>query len=181
MLPPNELGFHGFTPLKGWDAQMNAQTLEARAAEFLDQKRIAIAGVSRDNSHHPVGNLIYRRLKETGHTVIPVNPKLEVFEGQQCYSNVQAIPEQVDGVVIITRPEATEKVVRDCATKGVKRVWMHQSVASSTSVSPTAVAFCKDNGIEVIAGGCPMMFGPGADFGHRCMKWFLKATHKLPV
>lgn len=160
---------------------MNTRTLDAKVAEFLDQKRIAIAGVSRDKSKHPVGNLIYQRLQETGHTVVAVNPKLAVFDGKPCYPNVRAIPEPVDGVVIITRPEATEQVVRDSAAKGIKRVWMHQSLASSTSVSPKAVAFCRENGIDVIAGGCPMMFGPGADLGHRCMKWFLKATHKLPA
>jgi hypothetical protein len=37
--------------------------------DFLAQKRIAVAGVSRDGGHHPVGNLVYRRLKTTGHDV----------------------------------------------------------------------------------------------------------------
>jgi hypothetical protein len=50
---------------------MNASTLDARVDDFLAQKRIAVAGVSRDESHHPVGNLIYRRLKKTGHDVAP--------------------------------------------------------------------------------------------------------------
>jgi hypothetical protein len=33
----------------------------------------------------------------------------------------------------------------------------------------------------VIAGACPMMFGPGADVGHTCMRWFLKLTRGLPA
>ena len=33
----------------------------------------------------------------------------------------------------------------------------------------------------VIAGACPMMFGPGADFGHTCMRWVLKLTGGLPT
>jgi hypothetical protein len=33
----------------------------------------------------------------------------------------------------------------------------------------------------VIAGACPMMFGPDADFGHTCMRWFLKLTGGLPA
>jgi len=41
-------------------------TLEARVDDFLAQKRIAVAGVSRNDSHHPTGNLIYHRLKTTG-------------------------------------------------------------------------------------------------------------------
>ena len=47
---------------------MTTPNLETKVHEFLAQKRIAVAGVSRNNSHHPTGNLIYRRLKEAGHT-----------------------------------------------------------------------------------------------------------------
>lgn len=46
---------------------MTLTTLDAKADDFLAQKRIAVAGVSRRDSHHPVGNLVYRRLKSTGH------------------------------------------------------------------------------------------------------------------
>ena len=46
---------------------MTTMTLDAKVQDFLAQKRIAVAGVSRDNSDHPVGNLIYHRLKNTGH------------------------------------------------------------------------------------------------------------------
>ena len=109
-------------------------TLEARTRDFLAQPRIAVAGVSRDNSHHPVGNLIYRRLKKDGHEVFAVNPNMQTFEGDRCFPNVQAIPGGVDGVVIITRPEATDQIVRDCGEAGVRRVWMHRSVRKSTSV-----------------------------------------------
>jgi hypothetical protein len=52
------------------------------AAYFLAQKRIAVAGVSRDGKDHPVGNLIYRRLKATGHEVFAVNPHMQAFEGE---------------------------------------------------------------------------------------------------
>lgn len=160
---------------------MNATSVEARANEFLAQKRIAVAGVSRNNTHHPVGNLIYHRLRTTGHEVFPVNPHMPTFEGDRCYPNLQSIPGGVDGVVIITRPETTARIVRDCGDAGVRRVWMHQSVGRGTSVSPEAVDYCRQHDISVIAGGCPMMFGPGADFGHTCMRWFLKLTGGLPA
>ena len=107
---------------------------EARVHDFLAQKRIAVAGVSRDNSHHPVGNLIYHRLKRTGHDVFAVNPNMQSFEGDRCYPDVRSIPDGVDGVVIITRPEITERIVRDCGEAGVRRVWMHQSLAKGSSV-----------------------------------------------
>ncbi len=151
-------------------------TANSKVDDFLAQKRIAVAGVSRDNSRHPVGNLIYQRLKNTGHEVFAVNPHLETFEGDRCYANLQSIPGGVDGVVIITRPEITERIVQDCNDARVHRVWMHQSFGKGTSVSPRAVEYCLQHDISVIAGGCPMMFGDGVDFGHACMRWFLKLT-----
>jgi uncharacterized protein len=160
---------------------MTTPTFETKVHDFLAQKRIAVAGVSRDQSHHPVGNLIFQRLKRTGHDVFPVNPHMQAFEGERCYPDLKSIAGGVDGVVIITRPEVTEQIVHDCAEAKVRRVWMHQSLGKGSSVSPEAVEYCRQHDISVIAGTCPMMFGPGADIGHTCMRWFLKLTGGLPA
>ena len=156
-------------------------TLDMKVQDFLAQKRIAVAGVSRNKRHHPVGNLIYDRLKKSGHEVFAVNPQMTTFEGERCYPDLQSIAGGVDGVVIITRPETTARIVRDCDAAGVRRVWMHQSVGKSTSVSAEAVEYCRQHHISVIAGACPMMYGDGVDFGHTCMRWILKVTGGLPV
>ena len=155
-------------------------TLDAKVRDFLAQKRIAVAGVSRDNGGHPVGNLIYQRLKTTGHQVFAVNPHMQSFDGDGCYPDVKSIPGGVDGVVVITRPDATDRIVRDCSDAGVRRVWMHQSAVGGSSVSPAAVEYCQQHDISVIAGACPMMYGPDVDAGHTCMRWLLKLTGGLP-
>lgn len=160
---------------------MQTMTLQKKVDEFLAQKRIAVAGVSRDKSNHPVGNMIYHRLKTTGHEVFAVSPHMQTFEGDRCYPDVQSIPGGVDGVVIITRPGTTAQIVRDCRIAGVPRVWMHQSLAKGTSVSRDAVEFCNQHGISVIDGACPMMFGAGVDFGHTCLRLYLKLTGGLPT
>ena len=156
-------------------------TLQTKVDDFLTQRRIAVAGVSRNNSHHPVGNLIYRRLKTSGHEVFPVNPHMRTFEGDPCYPDLRSIAGGVDGVVIVTRPETTERIVRDCGDVGVRRVWMHQSLGrNASSVSPAAVEYCREHDISLIAGACPMMFGDGVDLGHACMRWILRVTGGLP-
>ena len=160
---------------------MALTTLEAKVDEFLAQKRIAVAGVSRHNSHHPVGNLIYHRLKSTGHDVVPVNPHMETFEGDRCYPDLQSIPGGVDGVVIVTRPEVTERIVHECGDAGIRRVWMHQSMQKGSSVSPNAVEYCRQHEISVIAGACPMMYGADVDFGHTCIRWIIRLTGGLPT
>lgn len=156
-----------------------AASLHGKVSEFLATKRIAVVGVSRATGAHPAANLIHHRLRKAGHEVFAVNPNMETFENQRCWPDLKAIPGGVDGAVILTRPETTEQVVRDCEAAGVRRVWMHASFVGS-SVSPEAVAYCQQHGIQVIAGACPMMFGEGVDFGHACMRWLMGLTKALP-
>ena len=160
---------------------MTTTTLDTKVHDFLAQRRIAVAGVSRNNDHHPAANLIYHRLKTTGHDVFPVNPHMQTFEGDRCYPDLQSIPGGVDGVVIVTRPEVTERIVHDCSDSGVRRVWMHRSIGKGSSVSPEAVEYCRQREISVIAGACPMMYGDNVDFGHKCIRWILKLTAGLPT
>ena len=160
---------------------METTTLETKVRDFLAQKRIAVAGVSRDKRNHPAGNLIYQRLKKSGHDVFPVNPNMRTFEGDRCYPDLQSIPGGGDRVVIVTRPEVTERIVRQCGDAGVRRVWMHRSIGKGSSVSPEAVEYCRQRDITVIAGACPMMYGDNVDFGHTCMRWILRLTGGLPT
>ena len=160
---------------------MTTAAFDLKVQDFLAQKRLAVAGVSRNESGHPAANLIYRRLKNTGHDVFAVNPHMQTFDGDRCYPDLQSIPDGVDGVVIVTRPETTERIVHDCSAASVPRVWMHQSMAKGSSVSPEAVKYCEEHEISVIAGACPMMYGADADFGHTCMRWILKLTGGLPA
>jgi len=159
---------------------MTPDTLDAKVDDFLAQKRIAVVGVSRKNSH-PAANLIYRRLKTSGHDVFAVNPHMQTFDGDRCYPDLHSIPGKVDGVVIVTRPETTERIVHQCSETGVRRVWMHQSIRKGSSVSPEAVDYCRRHDISVIAGACPMMYGTDADVGHTFMRFVLKLTGGLPT
>lgn len=155
-------------------------TLAVQAEDFLSQKRIAVVGVSRTNG---TGNGIFTALRDRGYDVVPVNPHATEIAGATCYPSLKAIPGGVNAVIIVTRPETTEQVVGECAEVGVTHVWMHHNAlfgAGNSSVSDTAVAFCRAHGIDVIPGACPLMYGPHADFGHKCMRWILGVSGKLP-
>jgi hypothetical protein len=153
--------------------------MKEAAAEFLSHGQIAVAGVSR--SSEGAANLIYRKLRSLGYKVFAVNPHAETVEGDKCYPNLAAIPDHPDGVVIVTKPEVADQIVRECADLGINRVWMHKGMDSKgASVSGEAVAFCRERGISVIPGGCPMMFCKDADLGHRFMRWLLGLTGGLP-
>lgn len=152
-------------------------TLEAAAHDFLAHRRIAVAGVSRTGTTE-VANTVYRKLRDRGYGVVALNPSAEEVEGDPCYPDVASVDGRVDGVFIATAPEAAPEVVRSCMRAGVPRVWMHRSFGAG-SVSEEAVALCREAGIAVIPGACPMMFLE-PDVGHRCMRWLLKWTGGLP-
>jgi predicted CoA-binding protein len=112
---------------------------------------------------------VYQRLRDRGYEVFAVNPNATEVEGDQSYPNLRSIPGGVEAVVIGTRPELAEGTMHECAELGIKHVWMHHG-AGATSVSEAATEYGRQHGITVIDGGCPLMFAPTADFGHKVMR-----------
>jgi predicted CoA-binding protein len=155
------------------------QKTKETAAEFLTHKRVAVTGVSRTGKSHG-SNVVYQRLRERGYEVFAVNPNADEVEGDHCYPTVGSIPGGVEWVVLGTRPETVETTVHECEQLGVKRVWMHQPPFGPGSVSKTGAAYGREHGMTVIEGGCPCMFGPTADAGHKVMRIMGRATGKVP-
>jgi hypothetical protein len=152
--------------------------IKEAASEFLAHKRIAVTGVSRTPAGHG-SNVVYKRLRERGYEVFAVNPNAEEVEGDRAYPDLRAIPEGVDAVVIGTRPELADETMRECAELGITHVWMHRGPGAG-SVSETATAYGRGHGITVIDGGCPCMFGPTADFGHKAMRFVFSLSGNVP-
>jgi predicted CoA-binding protein len=144
------------------------QSVNEAASAFLANKRVAVTGVSRRPKTHG-SNSVYRRLRERGYDVVAVNPNAQEVEGDHSYPDLKSIPGGVEAVVIGTRPEIADTTMHECAELGIKHVWMHWG-AGGTSVSDTATEYGRQHGITVIDGGCPLMFAPTADFGHRVIR-----------
>ena len=142
--------------------------MKEAAARFLAARRVAVTGVSRTPETHGSNN-VYKRLRERGYEVFAVNPNADEVEGDRCYQDLKSIPDGVEAVVIGTRPEIAEATMRECAELGITQVWMHRGPGAG-SVSEAATAYGRAQGITVIDGGCPLMFGPTADFGHKVMR-----------
>ncbi|UUY04410.1 CoA-binding protein [Svornostia abyssi] len=154
------------------------QKIKLAADEFLALKRVAVTGVSRSPKDHGA-NFVYRRFRDRGYKVFAVNPNADEVEGDRSYHALRDIPGGVEAVVIGTKPETADATMAECADLGIKHVWMHRGPGEG-SVSPTAAAYGREHGIEVIDGGCPCMFGPTADPGHKVMCSMLKMTGNVP-
>jgi uncharacterized protein len=145
------------------------QTIHEAASAFLANRRVAVTGVSRHPENHG-SNAVYRRLRDRGYEVYAVNPNTREVEGDRSYPDLRSIPGGVEAVVIATRPEVAEDTMRECAELGITQVWMHRGPGTG-SVSAAATDYGRQHGIAVIDGGCPLMFGPTADLGHKVMRF----------
>ena len=154
------------------------QKMKDAASSFLANKRVAVTGVSRNPQGHG-GNVVYQRLRQRGYEVFAVNPNADSVEGDPCYHDLKAIPGTVDWVVIATSPQNAETTMHECVDLGIKRVWMHRSFGAG-SVSASAAEYGRQHGVTVIDGGCPCMFDPTADSGHKAMCFVCTLTGGVP-
>ena len=85
----------------------------------------------------------------------------------------------MEALVIGTRPETAASNMEECVDLGIAHVWMHRLYGSG-SVSEAATAYGRRHGVTVIDGGCPLMFAPTSDPGHKIMHVMATATRKAP-
>jgi predicted CoA-binding protein len=154
------------------------QKIKNAASEFLAYKRVAVTGVSRTSGDHGA-NVVYQRLRSRGYEVFAVNPNADEVEGDPCYHDLRSILGGVEAVVIGTSPRHADETMRECADLGIKHVWMHRGPGGG-SVSETAAEYSRAHGIAVIDGGCPCMFGPTSDPGHKAMRFVLTISGNVP-
>jgi len=157
---------------------VDVTTIKDAATQFLGNRRIAVTGVSRTAAGHG-SNAVYQRLRARGYEVFAVNPNGEQVEGDRTFPDLPSIPGGVDAVVIATSPQHADATMRECVQLGIKQVWMHRAFGAG-SVSATATAYGREHGVTVIDGGCPLMFDPTADGGHKVMCALLKLTGAVP-
>jgi predicted CoA-binding protein len=146
-------------------------------AEFLSGKRFAVAGVSRNPAQ--AANAVFRKLRSSGYEVFPVNPNATETEGALCYPSLESIPGAIDRVIVVTHPSVSVELVRQSSARGVGELWFHRSFGQG-SVSDEAIQECGARGIKCIVGGCPLMYCEPVDFGHRCMRWWLRRKGRVP-
>jgi hypothetical protein len=123
--------------------------MENLVKDFLKQKRFAVVGSFRNKSKFAYKILV--DLIEKGYEVFPVNPRLGEVEGRVCYKTISDIPGGVDVANIVTPPQVTEGILKECLQKSIKRAWLQPGAES-----PAGIQFCRDNGIKVIHSMCVM-------------------------
>ena len=140
--------------------------------DFVDKKKIAVFGVSRDKNKF--GNYAYKELKKKNYTVFGVNPKMDEIFGDKCYPDIASLPEKVEAAFISVHPDETAKITEGIIEAGIKNIWFQQGTGSKE-----AVAYCRENGIKPITGECIMMYAEPVESFHAFHRWLWKIFGKL--
>jgi uncharacterized protein len=157
-----------------WTASMDNVKVTREIVEgFLAQEALALAGASRGGKKF--GNTIFKDLSVKGYRVHLVHPDAREIDGAACVSSLEELPEAVGGLVLVVPPAQSEKLVREAHAAGIPRVWMQQGAES-----PTAIEYCRANGMEVVHGECIMMFAEPVHGLHSFHRWVSKVFGKLP-
>jgi predicted CoA-binding protein len=145
---------------------------------FLAERRIAVIGVSRNPQHF--SRALCREFLQRGYDIVPVNPALADVEGRRCFASVRDIDPPVRAALIVTPAAATDAVVHQCLAAGIPNIWLHRS-GGQGSVTPAAVALCREQHVNLVAGECPLMFLPNPVFFHRAHGFIKKIFGSYPV
>src|SRR5574338_147632 len=99
-------------------AKPNAEFME----KFFTPQSVALVGASATPGK--VGNSVLDSLAKHDYkgTVYPINPKSEEILGIKCYPAIEAIPGNVDLVVVCVDLSVTPPVLEACAKKGIHNV-----------------------------------------------------------
>ena len=113
-------------------------------------KTIAMVGASANPTAFSYG--VLRVLKETGYTMIPVNPRLAGSEirGMKVYESLAAIPEPVDMVEVFRDKSALYGVTEEAIAIGAKVLWAQIGV-----IDNEAAKLAEAAGMKVVMNKCP--------------------------
>jgi predicted CoA-binding protein len=155
--------------------------MAARTRELIDgfmaQKRLAMVGVSRDPKDF--SRMLFREFLKQGYDAIPVNPNTVEVEGRKCFARVGDITPGVGSVLLMIPPAESSPVLREAIEAGARRVWLYRAVDKGGNHEET-MALCREKGINLIAGYCPFMFFPKAQFFHRLHGFFMRLVGTYP-
>ncbi|MGE5328375.1 MAG: CoA-binding protein [Deltaproteobacteria bacterium] len=111
--------------------------------ELLKLKTWVVVGASENKEKY--GCKIFKRLKNLGYNVMPVNPNYENIFGEKCYPNLMSLPQKPDVINLVVSPKHGMKTIEEASALGIKYVWLQPGTFNDELLD-----FAKEKGIETI-------------------------------
>jgi predicted CoA-binding protein len=118
--------------------------------EFLGADAFGLVGVSRNPKKF--GYTAFKELKDKGMNVVPVNPFADKIYDSEVYHDVKSLPENVNGLIVMTKKSETPGVIREAKEKGFRQIWIQQMADSEAAINEL-----EGSGINFVTGECILM------------------------
>ena len=145
---------------------------------FLSLPRIALIGVSRKEGQY--SRTVFQELRKTVASLTPVNPSAREIDGFSCVASVADVHPSPEGAILLIHAGAVLQTVRDCIRSGVRMIWLRQPESTSEAHRQAAME-CRQAGVALIAGECPLMFLKGGHWIHRLHGGLRQLTGTYPA
>ncbi len=124
---------------------------QALRALLTPPKTIAVVGLSPKPNRDSYR--VAAAMQAFGYRVIPIHPAVSEILGEQAYSSLSALPDelraQVDIVNVFRAPEFVAPLVDECLRLGLKALWLQLDV-----VDEDAAARAQAAGMQVVMDRC---------------------------
>ncbi len=121
----------------------NAQDVGETIRKYANEPVWAVVGASNDR--RKFGNRIYRRLRDAGYRVYPINPRESQIEGDPAYKRLTDLPEPPTVVDMVIPPRYALSTVQDALQAGASAIWFQPGAED-----PAAIRWAKDHGLDVV-------------------------------
>jgi len=149
------------------------KTTRKSIEKFFEDRKIAIAGVSRDPKKF--GHVVYLDLKKKGFEIYPVNPGIDFICGQPCFHSVSDLPPDVRRLLILTPKNKTLEVLTKAVEKGIDTIWIQQM-----SDSKEALDYLKDKKVNLVTKQCILMWSEPVSGFHKFHRTIMRFFGALP-
>lgn len=119
--------------------------------QFLEFKKLAIVGASRDPKKF--GTEVLRHLLKLDYELAVVHPVAEEIESISCVKGINMLPDDIEGICIITPKDQTDKLLAEALEKGIKQVWIQQF-----SESDSTFDIISNSDANIVTGRCIFMY-----------------------
>jgi predicted CoA-binding protein len=146
--------------------------------KFMECKRVAFVGVSRNPQHF--SRSLFREFAAKGYDPVPVNPLAADIDGRKCFARVADIAPAVEAALLMTgAPEVIDQAMRECDEAHIRNIWIYKAVQHARQYHQV-VEDCRRRGASVLEGQCPFMFLPQPALVHRFHRGLMKIFGTYP-
>jgi uncharacterized protein len=125
-----------------------AATEAERITELLKSaKTIAVVGLTNTPTRPSYGVSHY--MQSQGYRIVPVNPNITEWEGENAYRSLLDVPDKIDIVDVFRRSDAVLEVVEQAIQIKAPAIWMQEGV-----VHREAAEKARQAGIFVVMDKC---------------------------